>query len=141
MNNDMIPPSHDEGRDADVPTDLCAASPRSHARTVQTLAQCDPGLTKMPDDDILIGLHKSFLTDQHGEDLLYLQAQTLDALFHRALRYATQGVYKTAPANFLDERQALIALQAQRQCRAALKARASLRKDTTKKSDKQTEGY
>jgi len=110
---------------ANVPTDL----PLAHIHAARSMQTCgrpfDPGATA---DEMLAELHRAFIADGDCESLMFMQAQVLDATFHRALAKALANHFPNNPAaNCLDGHILNLALRAQKQSRQAALALQKLR--------------
>jgi hypothetical protein len=146
MTNLMLPFAELADHTDDAPPGLDACIPRHQMRAVRSIQQCDlPETGPQSADDILLALHNALVNDTRGDHDLFKQGQTLDSLFHRLVLSATtprpdrDDLHKNDP-HYVDERRALLALQAQSQYCRTVMIRKRLRDEEIFLADR-NEGY
>ena len=140
MTHEIIPPSHAEGPAAEGSFAPPRVTDLSTTHTMRSLNACNRPFDDIGNaDDMLIELHNALMTDQTGSGRLFMQAQTLDAFFHRLVARALQSPYNDGrPSLHVHEAMACLALRAQSECRKTIAALSLM--TMREKRDNQTKG-
>lgn len=146
MTNEKPPPSHPEGPAADAPSGFFRDHDLSYgpvcdiatAQALHTLRQCSGLHEPRSDDDILLEFHNALVRDAEGEQLLFTQSRTLDALYNRLVVQALTSPYiGSNNTGYIGTETLRLALAAQKQCRHVITSLAT--KKRTSKSRTQTQ--